>query len=127
MKEKILELLRDSGVRVLMNHRLSDITDVQTSDGHPEFRLEFNNCFQMMASKVIHAISQSVPSTKYLPASALDSNGYVEVLPKLVTLSFKLSAQQAYILHSELETNGAKLPRPFLSGRHSAMVWDKTL
>ncbi|WZH50142.1 Apoptosis-inducing factor like protein A [Fusarium acuminatum] len=83
MKEKILELLRDSGVKVLMNHRLSDITDVQTSDGHPEFRLKFNNCFQMMASKVIHAISQSVPSTKYLPASALDSNGYVEVLPNL--------------------------------------------
>lgn len=91
-KEKTLELLRDIGVMVLMNHRLSNITDVKTSDGCPKFRLEFNNGTQMVANRVIHAISQSVPSTKYLPASALDSNGYVEVLPKLVTFSSKTSA-----------------------------------
>ncbi|KAL9562763.1 hypothetical protein ACKAV7_013115 [Fusarium commune] len=82
-KEKTLELLRDAGVRVLMNHRLSQVTDEKTSDGRSEFRLEFNNGTQMVASKVIHAISRSVPSTQYLPASALDSNGYVEVLPSL--------------------------------------------
>jgi len=88
-KEKTLELLKDTGVRVLMNHRLSQVTDERTSDGDDVFRLEFNNGTQMVASKVIHAISQSVPSTEYLPASALDSNGYVKVLPRLVTLSFK--------------------------------------
>ncbi|EXL73124.1 hypothetical protein FOPG_11469 [Fusarium oxysporum f. sp. conglutinans race 2 54008] len=82
-KGKILELLRDTGVRVLMNYRLSQIADEQTSDGLHAFRLEFNNGMQMVASKVIHAISKSVPSTEYLPASALDSNGYVEVLPNL--------------------------------------------
>ncbi|WJG35743.1 uncharacterized protein FOBCDRAFT_186369 [Fusarium oxysporum Fo47] len=82
-KEKTLELLRDTGVRVLMNHRLSQVTDERTSDGDNVFRLEFNDGTQMVASKVIHAISQSVPSTEYLPASALDSNGYVEVLPSL--------------------------------------------
>ena len=99
-KGKILELLRDTGVRVLMNYRLSQITDEQTSDGLHAFRLEFNNGMQMVASKVIHAISKSVPSTEYLPASALDSNGYVEVLPKLVTMSFKISAETS--LHSKV-------------------------
>ncbi|RGP60217.1 transcriptional activator mut3p [Fusarium sporotrichioides] len=66
-KEKTLELLRDTG----------------TLDGHHETHLEFNNGTQMVASKVINAISQSVPSTEYLPASALNPNGYVEVLPNM--------------------------------------------
>ncbi|RGP77722.1 hypothetical protein FLONG3_4181 [Fusarium longipes] len=83
VKEKTLELLLEAQVTVLMNHRLRQITDGETSDGRPEVRLEFSNGTQMVASKAIRAISQGVPSTGYLPTSALDSNGYVKVLPNL--------------------------------------------
>ncbi|KAG4291706.1 hypothetical protein FPRO06_12959 [Fusarium proliferatum] len=82
-KERTLELLRGTGVRILMNHRLCQMSEEQASDGYNLLRLTFNTGTQMVASKVIHAFSQSVPSTEYLPASALDLNGYVEVLPSL--------------------------------------------
>ena len=81
-KEKTFELLKGTGVRVLMNHRLRQVVDERTLEGDDVFRLKFDNGTQMVASKVIHTISQSVPSTEYLPASALNSNGYVEVLPR---------------------------------------------
>lgn len=97
-KERTLELLRGTGVRILMNHRLCQMSEEQASDGHNLLRLTFNTGTQMVASKVIHAISQSVPSTEYLPASALDLNGYVEVLPRLVTLLFQAGVQRTYIL-----------------------------
>lgn len=81
-KDKALELLQEAGVETLMNHRLATTTKVETTDGSVKYDLEFTNGHKMAASDVVMAISKSVPSTTYLPSSALNEEGYVKIQPK---------------------------------------------
>ncbi|KAM6526235.1 hypothetical protein FSOLCH5_002363 [Fusarium solani] len=82
-KDVALELLLESGVEVLMNHRLASTRKVETLDGSNKHEIEFTNGHKMFASEVIMAISKSVPTSKYLPAAALDEEGYVKIKPNL--------------------------------------------
>lgn len=77
-KERSLRLLQETGVEVLLNHRLSESRPV---DGGNE--IEFTNGGTLLAGVVIMAISRSVPSTDFLPKDALDDEGYVNVHPSL--------------------------------------------
>ncbi|KAI0165554.1 FAD/NAD(P)-binding domain-containing protein [Xylariaceae sp. FL1272] len=83
VKECALELLEESGVHVLLNHRLASSTLVETSDGSLLYEVEFANGHKMVASEVIVAISKSVPTSSYLPQDALDEEGYVNIRPTL--------------------------------------------
>lgn len=85
-KDTTLELLRESGVTVLMNHRLSKSTRVETMDGSIKYELEFLNGHKMAASEVILAVSQPASTTAYMPATALDENNLVKINPKYVFL-----------------------------------------
>ncbi|KAF5010495.1 hypothetical protein FDECE_3350 [Fusarium decemcellulare] len=82
-KDTALELLLEGGVEVLMNHRLASTKKLETTDGSEKHEIEFTNGHKMFASEVIMAISKSVPTSKYLPASALDEEGYVKIKPNL--------------------------------------------
>ncbi|CEI62987.1 unnamed protein product [Fusarium venenatum] len=82
-KDVALELLREAGVEVLMNHRLASKNKVSTTDGSEKHDIEFTNGHKMSASVVIMAISRSVPTTTYLPLSALDEDGLVKIKPNL--------------------------------------------
>ncbi|KAI6783662.1 uncharacterized protein J7T54_005691 [Emericellopsis cladophorae] len=82
-KDKALELLLESGVEVLMGHRLKESKPVDNGDGAPRFEILFTNGKTMVASEVIMAISKSVPTTTYLPTSALDEEGLVKIRPNL--------------------------------------------
>lgn len=86
-KDRALELLRDSGVEVLMNHRLAESKSVESAEGPSKYEVEFTNGNKMVVNAVVMAISKSVPSTSFLPASALDEEGYVNILPKYVLYS----------------------------------------
>lgn len=81
-KDVALELLLESGVEVLMSHRLASTKKVETLDGSDKLEIEFTNGHKMFASEVIMAISKSVPTSRYLPAAALDEEGYVKIKPK---------------------------------------------
>lgn len=81
-KDVALELLRESGVEVLMNHRLASKNKVETADGSEKYDVKFTNGHKMAASVVIMAISRSVPTSTYLPTSALDEDGYVKIKPR---------------------------------------------
>lgn len=81
-KDRALELLKDSGVEVLMSHRLASSKSIDTLDGTRKYEIEFTNGHKMAASEVIMAMSNSVPSTTFLPPSALDSEGFVKIQPK---------------------------------------------
>lgn len=85
-KEKALELLREAGVEVLMNHRLQTSTKADTTDGVPKLDLKFTNGHEMVASEVIMAVSKPTSTaTTYLPASALEEEeGLVKINPKYV-------------------------------------------
>ncbi|WXC47458.1 hypothetical protein QX201_007176 [Fusarium graminearum] len=82
-KDVALELLREAGVEVLMNHRLASKNKLETTDGSEKYDVEFTNGHKMSASVVIMAISRSVPTTTYLPTSALDEEGFVKIKPNL--------------------------------------------
>ncbi|KAF2963397.1 hypothetical protein GQX73_g10177 [Xylaria multiplex] len=79
VKDCALELTEQSGVEVLLNHRLASQTPTKDADGSDLHEVEFTNGHKMVVSEVITAISNSIPSTAYLPQSALNSDGYVNV------------------------------------------------
>ncbi|KAF7555730.1 hypothetical protein G7Z17_g2016 [Cylindrodendrum hubeiense] len=83
-KQKILQLLKELGVRVLLGHRLEEMEAVQNDDGEATYNLSFSNGLNMSANSILHATSGSSPSTEFLPSAAVDSKGYVKVQPSLM-------------------------------------------
>ncbi|KAI8625663.1 FAD/NAD(P)-binding domain-containing protein [Xylariaceae sp. FL1651] len=79
VKECAFELTEQSGVDILLNHRLASTIPSKNADGSEVYEVEFTNGHKMVASEVITAISNSIPSTSYLPQEALDTDGYVNV------------------------------------------------
>jgi len=69
-KDRTLSLLEETGVEVILNDRVMEITPVETSDGAPLYSLTLKDGSKMMTSHVIKAISHSIPSTTFLPAAA---------------------------------------------------------
>lgn len=82
-KDKALELLIETGVEVLMEHRLAASRKVATTDGSSYLEVEFTNGTKINASEVIMAVSRSEPTTSYLPSYTLNEEGYVKIQPSL--------------------------------------------
>ncbi|EOO02375.1 putative pyridine nucleotide-disulfide oxidoreductase-like protein [Phaeoacremonium minimum UCRPA7] len=82
-KDRALELVQEAGVETLMNHRVADLKETTRSDGQTITDIKFTNGESMTASRVIMAVSRSIPSTTYLPSEALDQEGYVKIQPSL--------------------------------------------
>lgn len=90
-KDKALELTREAGVEVLLNHRVKETKKLHqpaagsapATPAGPRYEIEFENGTKRFASEVIFAVSRPVPSTKYLPAAAVDEEGYVKIQPSL--------------------------------------------
>lgn len=80
-KDRALELVKEAGVELLMEHRLAGTEEVQADDGQGGkcLRLRFTNGHEMLASEVIMAVSKSVPATAFLPSEAVDEEGYVKI------------------------------------------------
>lgn len=81
-KDRSLELLREAGVDVLLNHRLLKSNKVETLDGSTKYDVEFENGHRMSASEVIMAVSRPTPTTSYLPESVLTPEGLVKINAK---------------------------------------------
>lgn len=79
VKDRSLELLREAGVEVLMSHRLDRTEETKDDGGNKCFRVHFTNGRTMLADQVAMAVSKSVPSTAFLPGTALDEEGYVRI------------------------------------------------
>ncbi|UKZ82206.1 hypothetical protein TrVFT333_009990 [Trichoderma virens FT-333] len=91
-KDKALDMVKESGVDVLMSHRLASSTKVESSDGSPKYEVEFTNGHKMTASVVIMALSNSISTASYLPSSATDPEGLVKIVPNM---SFEPSTPNA--------------------------------
>ena len=78
-KDKSLELLRESGVEVILNQRVKETKPVATDDESPLFNLTLSDNSELRASNVIFAISHSTPTTTYLPSDILNKDGYVKI------------------------------------------------
>ncbi|KAI4848528.1 FAD/NAD(P)-binding domain-containing protein [Aureobasidium sp. EXF-8845] len=78
-KERSLELLKETGVEVIMGQRVIDTTAVQSVDGSTSWKLILSGGQQLKAGHVITAISRSTPTSGYLPSATLDKDGYVKI------------------------------------------------
>ncbi|KAI0481359.1 FAD/NAD(P)-binding domain-containing protein [Xylariaceae sp. FL0804] len=101
VKDCALELTREAGVEVLLDHRLADCKKVVVARDHNDdkdddkndksggggaeetYEVTFENGRTMRASQVVMAMSKSVPSTGFLPAAALSPEGLVRVRPSM--------------------------------------------
>ncbi|KUJ10931.1 FAD/NAD(P)-binding domain-containing protein [Mollisia scopiformis] len=87
-KDRTASVLRESGVDLILGHRVYEINPVNNKDEKPLFRLKLSDGSEMLAGHVIPAISHGVPSTDFLPANSLNQEGYVNIDG---TLNFKNS------------------------------------
>lgn len=78
-KDLSAELLRESGVELIVNQRVTENIEVESTDGSSRRRVTLSNGQQMFAGKVIFAVSNSVPTTTFMPESTLDADGFVKV------------------------------------------------
>lgn len=83
-KERAGELVREAGVEVKLGKRLADTVVTTDDNGGEVTEVRFEDGETMRASKVVVAISKSVPSTGFLPASVKDEEGFVKVRPNLM-------------------------------------------
>lgn len=78
-KDKTLDLVRESGVKVILGHRVLDTTKVTSGPGKFTWKLKLSDGTSMTAGHVISAISRPIPTSSYLPSAALDNEGQVEI------------------------------------------------
>jgi hypothetical protein len=70
---------KEAGVEVVVERRVASVTSVPAADGGRTHLVSFTDGSHLLAGHVVEARSKSIPSTDYLPPSALDSQGYVKI------------------------------------------------
>ncbi|KAI1752904.1 FAD/NAD(P)-binding domain-containing protein [Xylaria castorea] len=108
VKDCALELAEQSGVEVLLSHRLASSIPIKNADGSLLYEVEFTNGHKMVASEVITAISNSIPSSSYLPRDALDSDGYVNVRPTMQLPAGVANAESHFAVGDMIHWSGIK-------------------
>ncbi len=85
-KDKSLLLLQEAGVEVVLGRRVMKVIPDQSAE-HTSYTLILSDGTQMKAGHVISAISNGVPSTSFLPSTALDPNNFVKIISKFAHIS----------------------------------------
>jgi thioredoxin reductase len=82
-KDRCLIALHEAGVETVMGQRVVESTTGRMGDKVVS-TLKLADGTTLQAGQVIYAVSKSVPSTSYLPASVLDEEGYVKITSRSV-------------------------------------------
>ncbi|KAJ9197905.1 hypothetical protein DTO166G4_2512 [Paecilomyces variotii] len=83
-KENTLKTLRQDGVEVLLETRVTGETSEPASEGNPQrTTLKLSNGEDLVAGHTVWATSRHLPRTEFLPREAVTEDGYVNVLPTL--------------------------------------------
>jgi thioredoxin reductase len=77
--ERALSLLQEAGVEVILGQRVIDTTAVDTEPENRVWNLTLSDGRQLKTGYVLSAISQSVPTSTYLPKEVLNEEGYIKV------------------------------------------------
>ncbi|CAI7618596.1 unnamed protein product [Penicillium palitans] len=77
--ERVDSILRDTGVEVILGQRVMDTTAVDTENGTRLWNLTLSDGRQIKTGHVLKAVSQTVPTSTYLPKEALNEEGYIKV------------------------------------------------
>jgi hypothetical protein len=126
-KDRTLSVLQEAGVEVILNDRVVEVTPVDSPDGEPLYDLTLKDGSKMVTSHVIWAISHSIPSTTYLPATSLDAENYVKIVPTYVFTAHPPSQVATNWTKIELRSFVSKLKLPLCSRRHCVLVRNQAL
>ncbi|KAJ5998147.1 hypothetical protein N7499_005474 [Penicillium canescens] len=77
--ERALSLLQEAGVEVILGQRVIDTTAVDTEPENRVWSLTLSDGRQLKTGYVVSAISQSIPTSTYLPKEVLNEEGYIKV------------------------------------------------
>ncbi|KAJ5485735.1 hypothetical protein N7530_000035 [Penicillium desertorum] len=77
--ERVVSILRDTGIDVILGQRVIDTTAVDTKNGTRVWNLTLSDGQQLKTGHVLNAVSQSIPTSTYLPREALNEEGYIKV------------------------------------------------
>lgn len=79
-RDASLAALKEHGVEVILGRgRVAGKVPIVNAEGRQVEMITLEDGSHVLASHVINAISQSVPSTSYLPTSVLDEEGLVKI------------------------------------------------
>ncbi|KIW21630.1 hypothetical protein PV08_02210 [Exophiala spinifera] len=107
-KDRCLATLHEAGVETIMGQRVLGVETFQSEEGDAISELTLADNSTLRAGYVIHAISRSIPSTTYLPASARDNEGYVKVTPRLHLTSDMPNALNHFAIGDIAKWSGIK-------------------
>jgi thioredoxin reductase len=77
--ERVESILRETGVEVILGQRVIETTAVDAENDTRFWNLTLSDGRKLKAGHVLSAISQSIPTSTYLPKEALNAEGYIKV------------------------------------------------
>lgn len=102
------ELVREAGVEVKLGKRLAGTTVTKDERGEEVTEVRFEDGETMLASKVVMAVSKSVPSTEFLPGAVKDEEGYVKVRANLMFPADAPNADCHFTIGDAIRWSGIK-------------------
>ncbi|KAE8356001.1 hypothetical protein BDV28DRAFT_162097 [Aspergillus coremiiformis] len=107
-KERVLSVLKETGVEVILGQRVIDTTAVETEQGKRTWNLTLADGTKLKAGHIINAISRSSPTSLYLPKEGLDEEGYVKIRPNLQFANTVPNAQHHFAVGDIAQWGGIK-------------------
>jgi NADH dehydrogenase FAD-containing subunit len=83
-KERVISILKESGVEVIVGQRVIETTAVETEQGKRTWNLTLADGRKLEAGHIMSAVSKSSATSSYLPKDALTDDGYVKIRPTYV-------------------------------------------
>ncbi|KAH7395456.1 hypothetical protein BKA64DRAFT_576812 [Cadophora sp. MPI-SDFR-AT-0126] len=107
-KDRSAEVLREGGVELIVNERVTENVEVESTDRSPRYRLTLSSGKQIFAGKVIFAVSKSVPTTTFMPKSTLDTDGLIKIHNTMNLLIDSPTARAHYAVGDIASWSGIK-------------------
>ncbi|KAF9885570.1 hypothetical protein FE257_012776 [Aspergillus nanangensis] len=119
---KTLELLQHSNVELVLGARVHETTPTKTPSGATTYTLTLADGRSLTASHVINAVSRFHPTSSYLPAAAVDEEGYVRIHPTLDFAGEVPNAEFHYCAGDLVKWSGIKRGGAAMHQGHFAAV-----
>ncbi|KAJ5779918.1 FAD-dependent pyridine nucleotide-disulfide oxidoreductase [Penicillium paradoxum] len=76
---RVESILRETGVDIILGQRVIETTAVDTKNESRIWNLTLSDGRLLKTGHVLNAVSQSIPTSTYLPKEALNDDGYIKV------------------------------------------------
>ncbi|KAH9205908.1 hypothetical protein DL95DRAFT_316581 [Leptodontidium sp. 2 PMI_412] len=107
-KDRSAEVLRETGVELIVSERVTENVEVESTDGSPRYRVTLSSGKQIFTGKVIFAISKSIPTTTFMSESTLDANGFIKIHNTMNLLTDSPTARSHYAVGDIASWSGIK-------------------